>query len=235
VSAGQIVGQALEGYSGSSNKKLLVRVNIAWYQPGVGVDTTAFLHSMTTATISANFASSDLLNLKNATMSSLMVLGRTTLNDLGVTGKINSGLLVVNGLDTLSNGTSAPTINTLVGDLYLQNEGYGGVNILNGKVTIDSTGNVNVNAILGAQTVETSNLIIKGTDSVGSATLPAGQTQVEIDTQSVSSTSKVLVTPTSLTSIPLAVTTKANGKFIVQISTSQKTDINFDWWVIGTK
>ena len=268
-SQGQIVGQALEGYSGAGEGKVSIRINVSWYNPNAlagsevssssgslsalasridmlsgNISTlqnffafnstaSAFLNSSTSATGAGTLLSPDQLDIANATISGkLMVLGRTTLNDLGVTGKINSGLLTINGFDDSINGGTT-TINTLAGDLYLQNQGLGGVNILNGLVTIDTNGNMNVAGVLGAQTVKTSKLIMQG--NVGSATLSAGSTQVEIDNPDVASTSKVFVTLRTLVNAPLVVDYIGTGKFIVKIPSAQASDIKFDWWVIPTQ
>jgi len=65
-----------------------------------------------------------------------MVLGRTTVTDLGVTGNINAGVLSIHG----DNGE----INVLSGDLYLQRNSLGGINMLDGKIVIDTVGNMTV-------------------------------------------------------------------------------------------
>ncbi len=264
TSEGQIFGQALEGYSGNGDSQINVRINTSWFNPNAisqsqtsisdlisrvgilskSVDTlqnivnfnataSSFMNSSNSST--SGLLSQDELNIKDATLSgNLMVLGRTNLNDLGVTGKITSGLMSIAGLDTLDNGDTASTINS-VGDLYLQNKGMGGVNILSGLVTIDKVGNMDVKAVLSAKSVETENLVIKGQGSTGTAILPKGKTQIQITSDSVTSTSKVLVTPNTLIDIPLVVTTKSDGSFVVAISTAQNKDVKFDWWVIGTK
>ena len=270
-SQGQIVGQALEGYSGAGDGKVNIRINVSWYDPNplannnsqnssssgtlsdlvsridilsgnistlqnffaFNSTASAFLNSATSATGAGTLLPSDQLDIANATISGkLMVLGRTTLSDLGVTGKINSGLLTINGFDDSVNSGQV-TINTLAGDLYLQNKGLGGVNILNGLVTIDTSGNMNITGVLGAGTVRTQKLIMQG--DVGSAVLPAGATQVEIDNPDVASTSKVFVTLRTLVNVPLIVDSISTGKFIVKIPSAQASDVKFDWWIIATQ
>ncbi len=82
------------------------------------------------------------LDTKNATVSdTLSVLGRTTLSDVGITGKVTIGLMNINGLD--DEGTA--TINTASGPLRIQSDGFNGVDFLNGKVAIDTQGNLKVN------------------------------------------------------------------------------------------
>ena len=233
--AGMVAGKALQAYNNSDKTavgQILVLVNVGWYDSGSQI---TFPYNPT-ASISASFASLDsLAGIQNATVSgSLMVLGRATVKDLGVTGTINSGLLVVNGLNTIS-GKAASTVNTLSGDLYLQNEGLGGINMLSGKVVFDKNGNVNLSGVLSAQTIEAEQYVIKGQGSVGTGTIPAGATKVIINASSAASLSKVIVTPTTLISVPLSVTSKTQGSFTVEIVTGQSVPVNFDWWIIQAK
>ncbi|HXF29679.1 MAG TPA: hypothetical protein VN457_07490, partial [Chlamydiales bacterium] len=76
---------------------------------------------------------------------------------------------------------------------------------------------------------------IKVTDnnSLGSATIPQGSTKIEIVSSYVKSSSKIFVTPTSITSSPLIVTEKSQGKFVVEVSSAQISPISFDWWIVG--
>ncbi len=82
------------------------------------------------------------LDTRDATVSNtLSVLGRTTLSDVGITGKVTVGLMNINGLD--DEGTA--TINTASGPLRIQSDGFNGVEFVNGKVAIDTQGNLEVN------------------------------------------------------------------------------------------
>jgi hypothetical protein len=108
---------------------------------------SAFIKEMTTSPLSSFNASSaaelnlDTLDVKNATVSDkLNVLGKTTVNDLGITGNLTAGVLSIKGLDTDGNAS----INTLGGNLKLQSTGVGGIDILAGKFTIDTKGNLDV-------------------------------------------------------------------------------------------
>lgn len=73
---------------------------------------------------------------------SLDVMGRATFNDVGMTGTLSLGLMTLNGL-TNEKGQSFASINTTSGPLKLQSQGYNGIDILNGKITIDTHGNLN--------------------------------------------------------------------------------------------
>jgi len=165
-----------------------------------------------------------------------MVLGRTTVTDLGVTGNINAGLLSIHGLDpSAGSGQGGATIGTLAGDLYIQHDGLGGVDILAGKVVIDTTGNMIVAGTITAKQIEAENYTVLGQESIGSATIPAGSTSIEVATEIASSSSKIFLTTTSLTDKQLTVVEKLNGKFTVAIPQPTTSPISFDWWIVGNK
>jgi hypothetical protein len=183
------------------------------------------LGASTSATLNATLGDVD---LNNATISdNLMVLGRTTVTDLGVTGNINAGVLSIHG----DNGE----INVLSGDLYLQRNSLGGINMLDGKIVIDTVGNMTVVGTVTADTVEAKNYTVLGDQSLGNGTIPAGLTSVEIYTPVASSSSKIFLTPTTLTDKQLTITNKSDGKFKVGISLSSTKPITFDWWIVGNK
>ncbi|MDO8641269.1 MAG: hypothetical protein Q7R33_06960, partial [Nitrosarchaeum sp.] len=126
-------------------------------------------------------------------------------------------------------------INTLAGDLYLQKSGLGGVDILAGKVVIDTLGNITVAGKVTAEEVESKSYTIVGDSSIGSATIPVGATSIEISTSIASSSSKIFLTSTSLTDKQITVVQKSSGKFKVGISQAAISPITFDWWIVGNK
>jgi len=71
--------------------------------------------------------------------------------------------------------------------------------------------------------------------SIGSATLPAEETMVTVQTSAVTENSKIFVTPTTSTnSQTLFIQGKtANKQFTVAIDNEVKHDISFNWWVIN--
>src|SRR5260221_4660139 len=102
----------------------------------------------------------------NATISGVLnVLGRTTLNDLGFTGNFTSGLLAINGLGD----DGAANINSIAGNLKLQNLGLGGLDILSGKVLVGLDGNVTIQQSLNASVINTQKLNIVTTDTTASS------------------------------------------------------------------
>jgi hypothetical protein len=181
----------------------------------------------------------DQLTVNTATISgTLNVLGRTTLNDLGVTGNITAGVMTINGLDT--NGQAS--INT-VGDLKLQDQGLGGIDIMAGKVKIDTDGNVNILNTLTAKVVNTQKLNITTTDdaasssavlsaSLGTITIPAGDTQAIATTSALTSKSSIFATPQDT---PVAISTEktAANTFLIKIAAPQDEDLKVNWWIVN--
>lgn len=161
----------------------------------------------------------------------LTIGGKTVVDDLGITGKISSGLLSINGLD--NSESNSATINTLSGDLFLQNLEVGGVNFLSGKVVIDKNGNLKIQNTLTVKkyNVDTSDLT---SSSLGKAILPVGQTSIIINTTSVANNSAIFVTSETVVDVPLAVSQKISGQsFKVEISKPAATDIKFNWFIIN--
>jgi hypothetical protein len=150
--------------------------------------------------------------------------GKTVVKDLGVTGKISSGLLLIEGLSD----NEVATVNTLGGDLYIQNEGIGGVNFVSGKVVIDKNGNLKASKL----NFDTSN---SSTSSIGSATISAGSTSIDIQTSAVTGASKIFVTATSETGgQSLIVKSKTPGRgFRVIVEKTYSANITFDWFVVN--
>lgn len=153
-------------------------------------------------------------------LDNLTIGGKTTVNDLGVTGTITAGLLTINGFNNVF-----ASLNTLSDDLYLQNEGVGGVNILNGKFTIDKNGNVKIRKLN----------IDEEESSIGGGIIPSGSTSVDIVSNIVTSRSRIFVTPTSETGgQSLIVKGKTAGRgFRVIIEKSYSSNITFDWFIIN--
>lgn len=144
----------------------------------------------------------------NPTLENLIIGGKTTVNDLGITGIVTAGLLSLDGLSS--------TINSL-SDIKF--------NLPNGKVVIDRDGNLNVQKLN----------IDEEKSSIGGATIQSGSTSVFVNSTAVTSKSRVFVTPTSETGgQSLIVKSKTATKgFTVIIEKSYTSNITFDWWVVN--
>lgn len=174
--------------------------------------------------------SASLLATNSATLDELIVSGNTTLNDLGVIGTITTGMLTIEGLDSLNEAA----INTLAGPLKLQSLALNGVEIMGDKIVIDTNGNITVQGEVTVEkiSIDTSD---ESAASAGKAELPAGDLEIVIDTTAVSEDSLIFVTATSLTNTTLAVTDQTVGEsFTVSIPQTQTSDLQFNWWIVGS-
>ena len=170
------------------------------------------------------------MNVNDATVSgTLSVLGRATFNDVGITGKLNIGMMAINGL----NDDGFAEINTVAGPLKLQSHGLFGLDILNGKVTIAENGNMKVD---GEVTLKKLN--IDTTDvasaSLGTATIISGQSAVTVTTTAVTAKSRIFVTPITKYTEPLSIGTQTAGdSFTVELPSPATKNVKFNWWIVN--
>jgi hypothetical protein len=167
------------------------------------------------------------LSSQDATISgSLTVFGKTTISDLGVTGNITAGVMTINGLDAQGQAS----INT-VGDLKLQDQGAGGIDILSGKIKIDTNGNFVSKAEVTAKkfNVDTSDVL---SASLGTLTIKAGQTQAVATTSALTKNSKIFATPIDT---PVAVSTSQadNDTLLIKLAKPSTKDIKVNWWIVN--
>ena len=186
------------------------------------------------ATVSGMLAGYD-LNISN----SLKSLGETILGNTIVAGD-----LTVDGTLSLS-GNSINAVSTL----YLQSSTLAeGLDIFNGKVTIDNEGNIQTSGEVAAASITTNKLTIStqiasssGTPrndnaSIGSDSIPANETKTTIISSDISDSSKVFITPITTTDKVLSVTNiKTNESFDVEVLTPSPVDIKFNWWIVQTE
>jgi hypothetical protein len=159
----------------------------------------------------------------------LTVLGRTLVNDLGITGKFTAGILSINGIDDDGNAT----INTLGGDLKIQDNAAGNIDIMAGKITIDTDGNMKLAESITAKKYNVDTQEVAAA-SLGQATLPEGEVKLDIETSAVTSKSAIFLTPKTKISLPLSVTTQKAGDFFrVEISEPVDKDVKFNWWIVN--
>ena len=100
---------------------------------------------------------------------------------------------------------------------------------------MDTAGNLKVAGTITANAIEANNYTVLGQESIGSATIPAGSTSIEVATEIASQSSKIFLTTTSLTDRQITVVEKSNGKFTVGIPEPTTSPISFDWWIVGNK
>ncbi len=219
---------------GSEITSLSGQVNNLSDQENQLASQSAFLTSMLQSPLlssliasgSGTFADVGSLDMQDATVSGqLEVLGRTTLNDLGVTGTITAGVTTIDGL----NGT----IDTISQPLQLQSEGLANIELENNSVVIKTNGDITTQGVLTAHKVniDESN---KQSASVGQAMIPAGETTITVDTTAVTAKSHIFVTPRGSLAVPITVSSTLNGtSFTVSIGTAELQNIKFDWWIVN--
>jgi hypothetical protein len=174
-----------------------------------------------------NYPNGDVLGLSDQkiVVSDLTVTGKTNLYDLGVVGDMSVGQIVVRGNES--------TINSLALPLQLQSEATAEIQLMAGKVVIDTIGNLTVKEEVTAKkyNVDTTD---KDSASIGKGTIKIGQTEVIIKSSSVTSDSNIFLTPTIETDVPLAVIEKLDGEsFKVKIVKKADEDISFNWWIVN--
>ncbi len=173
-------------------------------------------------------------SLSSTTMPNLLVSGTAEFSDVKVTGEILAGNLSITGLAA---GGGAD-VSTLTGPLRIQPDAGNNVEIMGGKVIIDTEGNIYADeGTLTAKTISAEKINVSGQGSdasIGSATIAAWQTQVTIDSSAVTENSQIFVTAKSRSRQPLAVTATVSGEsFTVEIPEEQEEELVFSWWIIN--
>jgi hypothetical protein len=156
-------------------------------------------------------------------------LGSTSIN----------GDLTIDGTLSIENGNEI----NVFGTLYLQKSFLAdNIDIFNGAVTIDSSGNISTTGVITASEVKTDKVTVTNSASVlsatiGTGTIAAGSTSLVINTTEVNSTSKIFITPRSkIGTQALVVESVIDGEsFEVTIDHSLATDANFDWWIVDSQ
>jgi len=186
------------------------------------------------ATISGMLAANN-LNVS----SSFKSLGETILGKTSIAGDLS-----MDGTLSIEKGSEI----NVFGILFLQKSILAqGLDVFNGKVTVDKNGNITVLGEVKASAVSTNKLTILNqliasssatlSASIGTGKILAGQTSITIPTRQVSETAKIFVTPRSSTSGQALVveTVKAGESFNVTLDHSISADTTFDWWIVESK
>jgi len=72
--------------------------------------------------------------------------------------------------------------------------------------------------------------------TVGTAVIPAGQTEIFIDNLNIDANSKIFITATTSTEgQSLIVSEKSVGRAKITIDTAVTSDITFDYWIVGVE
>lgn len=177
------------------------------------------------ATDSATFTNIDVTeSLSTLRLSSLDATVSGTFKSLGETflGQTTiAGDLSVDGTLSFTNGNSINAFPTL----FFQNNPLAqAVDFFNGKITLDKDG------VLAAQS------LALGDQSLGTATIDAGQTEITIPSEIVASDSRIFLTPESAITGNIYVGQKVTGSgFIVRLSQPNPLPVKFNWMIVQTK
>ncbi|PIR97190.1 MAG: hypothetical protein COT91_02700, partial [Candidatus Doudnabacteria bacterium CG10_big_fil_rev_8_21_14_0_10_41_10] len=191
------------------------------------------LFAAQTATEVANLEpNTDVLGVSDQLdLGALTVTGETNLNNLGVTGDITAGLLSIKGFDD-ELATPSASISTISGPLKIQDQAAGDLEIMGGKVLINTDGNI---VVQGSITVNKLNVdeSNESTKSIGQAIIPAGEDTAIIDTNSVTDNSKIFLTVQNLL-VPVTIIEKIPGEsFTIKIGSKEEVDVKVDWLVVN--
>ena len=138
-------------------------------------------------------------------------------------------MLAINGLNDDGNAE----INTSAGPLKLQSHGLFGIDILDGKVSINTNGDITTKGELTAKKVNIDTTDVLSA-SLGEGTIPVGSTSAVIATTAITNKSKIFLTPKTKITLPISVTSQtASGSFKVELSSPASVTIKFNWWIIN--
>ena len=174
------------------------------------------------AGVSTSSANIDTLSTLNLTISGdLKSLGNTYLGNTTIAGNFSvDGTLSLTG-DSLNS----------IGTLYLQDGPLAdSLNIFNGLITMDKTGNISAKSVTASQFQVNSNT------SAGTGIIPTGSTQLVIPNTLVEANSIILLTPDRPLDQTMAVTNKIPGAtFTVQLLHPEMLDTSFNYLIVGQK
>ena len=200
-------------------------------------------------------------------MENLYVTGQAAISSLSISNSISIGTdFVINSTSGEPGLTPKVSVNTLSAPLKLQSLAMAPIEMMAGKIKIETNGDVIINANLyvagkiesesiktkeitterfiiatsptSEESVPTSEVasasgIIKSNATAGTATIPAGLTELTIENSKIEDSSLIYVTPTSSTeNNVLYVKNKEAGQFVVGFTNPIDVDVAFNWWII---
>ena len=222
--------------------------------------------------------------LDSLTARQLFITDQAAVSSLSVTSTVTIGSdLVISSIgNSLENGNwkIENSLNSLSAPLRIQSLAMAPIEIMAGKIRIETNGDVKINANLyvagkiESESVKTKEItterlviaatntsgesssaqsptsgepgltpevssasgIIKSNAVAGTAVIPAGLAELEIENSKIENSSLIYVTPTSTTeNNVLFVKSKETGKFTVGFTDPININVTFNWWVIETK
>jgi len=166
------------------------------------------------------------------------VFGFSTFGKTSIAGDVN-----IDGSLSIEHGSEL----NVIGTLFIQKSPLASkVDIFNGKIAVDSSGNITTSGEVTASKVKTNSLTIFNAPvasssatlaaTIGSGVINANSTTVTIQAASVRQNSKIFITPTTTTDKVLSVINIKDGQsFDISLLNPVSQDIKFSWWIIGTE
>lgn len=155
----------------------------------------------------------------SATLDSILVSDYANVSNLGVTGTLNAGILVIEGLTE----TGEATLSTLSGPLHLQSQRAAPILMSGGSVEIDTDGTVSIKegVLKGNDMIRGINVKVETSGKMVEIRFPEPHPTPEY---------AVSITPSWLTQV--AVRSKSTEGFTVEFSDTPPSDAMIDWIVM---
>ncbi|MEZ6255277.1 MAG: hypothetical protein R3B92_00655 [Patescibacteria group bacterium] len=243
ASSGYIVGYALEDSKSNLNTDedvIKVYVSPTYYtqpQESVVAQNTSIAGASTMINDLKDLL--DSLVLKTAVVDDLTVttlegnlnvLGSVTVTDLYATNSVNLGTLSLSGTANALNVEGKPCgeDSELCSSqtLYLQKNLAGNIDFFDSAIVFKPNGDITVEG-----TINVGSIAISG-NSVGTATIDSGDTEVIVQTSAVSKDSKIFLTPVSNV-VPVTYKDKKEDEFTIEIAEPIEDSLDIDWWVVN--
>jgi hypothetical protein len=164
--------------------------------------------------------------------SDMSILGDATLANLTASGDVTIGTMMINSLENSFNVMGSPCFTPemcQLNTLYLQKGLAGNLDIMDGKVIIDTSGNLTTTGTVKATKYEVETTIENA--SAGKITIGTGNISVQVQTAALTPDSLIMVTPEE----PVIVGGKKIGDttFEIKLQSPAAQDIAISWWIIN--
>ena len=235
--SGFVVGKALENWTAGSGKtEIMVFINPTLYIPDSVLSYLAAAAAASTpavtpagdaavtpspTTMPGNVTTAPTTN----TFSSITTESLTAVN-VHVTGLLTTAQLKTQVLAAYDSKSIIVKLSESLGATSFTIQNAQGIEVF----AVNSKGDVKADNV-------SANGINLNTDKdnavLGSDVLLSGQTEIKVSSKSITANSKVFLTPTTETDIPLFVDKTEDGDFVVKIKEIRSFDISFNWFIFN--
>lgn len=162
----------------------------------------------------------------SATLDELTVSGKANFFDVNILNTFTSGLLTIDGI-----ASDGATLSTIGVPLKIQDNLSANVEIMGGKVKIDTKGNLTVEETVKAKKFEVDTTDVAAA-SAGRAEIPIGETEIEIETSALTDKSLIFATPEN-TPVPISTEKTGQNIFVIRIPEALPAKLKVNWWIIN--